>query len=284
MFRSSTACIFAGKWKGGSVAIKTTPESTVTGAGSCVQAERLEALQAEYDIHQSARHPNIVEVYDVCWLNSRNLGIVMQRMELSLYQHLQYKDLMLADQIDIALDISRAVCHLHGLNIVHGSLNSTNVLLCFSQRERRLIAKVSDFSRAKRIREQVSQLASTSTSMSPSMEMCCQDEFAGDVHDVGVLGLEIATSTLAETEEKRASLLIGLQEPAHHPLYSFIDACLKPNETHRLPIGMIHRQLLDRRYDDVYRESCQGRASPKSHELAQVSQRNTLFVLSLLIF
>jgi len=96
--------------------------------------------------HKELAHSNLVKV-----IGSSTVGedgeqniVVLEHMEISLYQFISTKWVQLKDngklQVSIALDIAKGIEYLHERDILHYNLNSKKILL-----DSNLIAKVTDY-------------------------------------------------------------------------------------------------------------------------------------------
>ena len=107
-----------------------------------------EDLLNEYKIWSGLKHPNIVQLFDLCELLSESKMpiIVMEKMDTSLRQYLEDNDkeeFHLSEKVYILRQISQGLCYLHGQNppLIYRSLTPNNVLL----NENTFLAKLTDF-------------------------------------------------------------------------------------------------------------------------------------------
>ena len=108
---------------------------------------------SEVKMLSKVEHKNIVEMYGI-WLDPYKdraaASIVMELCDESLYEFIRkFKGKIMPKEkkLPILRDIARGMVYLHGQNIIHGDLRSTNVLLCHF--EDGTVAKLADFDMAK---------------------------------------------------------------------------------------------------------------------------------------
>ena len=94
------------------------------------------------------RHKNIVQMYGL-WEHASGTGIVMELLATNLASFLKKSrtrihSITLDVKRGILLDICCGMRYLHGMNVMHRSLSSSNVLLTSN-----FVAKISDFSTAR---------------------------------------------------------------------------------------------------------------------------------------
>ena len=108
---------------------------------------------SELEMLSKVQHTNIVQMYGM-WFDPHKdraaPSIVMELCDESLYDFIRrFKGKIVPKEkkLPILQDIARGMVYLHGQNIVHGDLRSSNVLLCHS--EDQTVAKIADFDMAR---------------------------------------------------------------------------------------------------------------------------------------
>ena len=140
--------MYRGEYNGKPCAVKVFKEDIVkkelpTDPGGTSEVEMLSEVQ----------HTNIVQMYGM-WFDPHKdraaPSIVMELCDESLndfIRRLKGKIVPNEKKLPILQDIARGMVYLHGQNIVHGDLRSSNVLLCHS--EDQTVAKIADFDMAR---------------------------------------------------------------------------------------------------------------------------------------
>ena len=144
----SFAKVYRGEYNGKPCAVKVFKEDVLRkelapDPGSTSEVEML----------SSVKHKNIVHMYGM-WFDPHKgratMSIVMELCDESLYDFIRrFKGKLVPKEqkLQIIQDIARGMMYLHGQNIVHGDLRSSNVLLCHS--EDQTVAKLADFDMAR---------------------------------------------------------------------------------------------------------------------------------------
>ena len=108
---------------------------------------------SEIEMLSKVLHTNIVQIYGI-WFDPHKdraaPSIVMELCDESLYDFIRRfkgKRVPKERKLSILQGIARGMVYLHGQNIVHGDLRSSNVLLCHS--EDQTVAKIADFDMAR---------------------------------------------------------------------------------------------------------------------------------------
>jgi serine/threonine protein kinase len=100
----------------------------------------------EHDAMMGLRHPNVVLMLGIATDHVRRVGIVLERLEISLLELLhgagEYKEYRTwrASLLSIASDVAKGIAYLHFNNVLHRDLKPGNVLLSDTW-----VAKVADF-------------------------------------------------------------------------------------------------------------------------------------------
>ncbi|XP_065843823.1 serine/threonine-protein kinase TNNI3K-like isoform X2 [Oscarella lobularis] len=113
-----------GHWRGCQVAVKTFFDFLR------VDTYR-ERLEQEISICSHVHHPNVVSLLGVISQDGFPLSIVSELLEGSLSDVIKAADgtLTLREQVDVSVGCSAGVRYLHGLNILHGDIRSSNVVV-----------------------------------------------------------------------------------------------------------------------------------------------------------
>jgi serine/threonine protein kinase len=100
----------------------------------------------EHDAMTGLRHPNVALMLGIATDHVRRVGIVLERLEISLLELLhggsEYQEYRTwrASLLSIASDVAKGIAYLHFNNVLHRNLKPGNVLLSDSW-----VAKVADF-------------------------------------------------------------------------------------------------------------------------------------------
>ena len=115
--------VYEGTWKGVPCAVKI-----LSGYRASRQSKQ------ECKVASKLKHPNIVPYYCVYHPEEKKTIFVMEKMDLNLTQFLEKeKSCNTIDfQIHASVQISSALCYLHGRGIIHRDLSSSNILLRFT--------------------------------------------------------------------------------------------------------------------------------------------------------
>jgi serine/threonine protein kinase len=127
--------VWKATFKGESVAVKTTPMTSLTPVS-------IAALNSEVNIMRRLAHPRVVSCFGV-FEHEDNHCIVMEHMDggsLQVFMSEKPCPENWVSRYSIALDICHGVGYLHKLNVIHRDLKPGNVLL-----DRYGRAKISDF-------------------------------------------------------------------------------------------------------------------------------------------
>ena len=112
------------RWRGCNVAVKTFYDFLRVD----VYRRRLEQ---EISICSKVHHPNVVSLLGVITQDDIPLRILSELLEASLSDVIVASggSLFLREQVDVAVGCSAGICYLHDLEILHGDIRSTNVVV-----------------------------------------------------------------------------------------------------------------------------------------------------------
>ena len=152
----------------------------------------------EADIIKTSNHPNIIKLFGQgTW--EQGLYIAMEFIQgISLKQFLLEKSLSLKKALEIVLQVSYALCHLHAHGIIHRDLKPENILITENGQ-----IKVIDFGIAQLITEQkddfkTKSFIGTPVYMSPEQKENPHNvSFASDIYSLGVLTYELVLGKLS---------------------------------------------------------------------------------------
>ena len=113
-----------GRWRGCNVAVKTLYEFVRVDL-------YLRRLEQEISICSKVHHPNVVSLLGVITENALPLRMISELLEASLFDIIVAADgrLSLREQVDVAIGCSSGIYYLHELDILHGDIRSTNVVV-----------------------------------------------------------------------------------------------------------------------------------------------------------
>ena len=87
----------------------------------------------------SLNHPNIISIYDLITVSSREMLIVMECPDgITLADHLTKARVPVVEAVDIALQVAVALQHAHSRQLVHSDLKPANLLIATDGRVRLL--------------------------------------------------------------------------------------------------------------------------------------------------
>ena len=174
-----------GRWRGCNVAVKTFYEFLRVDV-------YLRRLEQEISICSQVHHPNVVSLLGVITQDDIPLRIISELLEASLSDIIvaANKRLSLREQVDVAMGCSSGIGYLHGLDILHGDIRSTNVVVTSVME-----AKICDLGAAR-----FSEVFSLSSGpMSPDyvaperLEPGQHNTRMADVYSLGVTFIELMT-------------------------------------------------------------------------------------------
>jgi len=156
------------------------------------------------------RHPNIVQFLGAIEPAERGHppSLVMEALECSLSDLLHStidvaNRLTIREWLDVAIDITRGVAHLHAIGIMHRDLKSENVLI-----DERMRAKVSDLGTAAVVAHSMSTNLVSPNFLAPErLRGDTRYTSKADVYSLGVTMLEMATGEAADVDRRSSHLV-----------------------------------------------------------------------------
>ncbi len=162
--------------------------------------ESVERFLKEAQIISIASHPNIVTLFgEGKW--EQGLYIAMELIQgVSLRQFITQHSLSLKRALEIVLQVSCALCHLHTHGIVHRDLKPENILITEEGEVKVIdfgIAQLHEMHAKEKKREEKS-LMGTPHYMSPEQkESASKATFVSDIYSLGVITYELALGKLS---------------------------------------------------------------------------------------
>ncbi|XP_065836960.1 uncharacterized protein [Oscarella lobularis] len=208
-----------GRWRGCNVAVKTFYDFLRVDV-------YLRRLEQEISICRHVHHPNVVSLLGVITQDGIPLSILSELLEASLSDVIVAADgrLFLREQVDIAVGCSSGIFYLHGLDILHGDIRSTNVVVTSVME-----AKICDLGAAR-----FSEVSSLSSGpMSPDyvaperLEPGQHNTKMADVYSLGVTLVELMTG-----EQPAAKKRMAQGTSVRHPIMKLL--CLEMIDLNRL--------------------------------------------------
>ncbi|KAK3262741.1 hypothetical protein CYMTET_28418, partial [Cymbomonas tetramitiformis] len=105
-------------------------------------------IENEVEIWTRQKHPNIVGVLTAQRSGAADIIVMEICPQGQLLDALQGAVRMPLDVRAVALDVARALQHLHAQGVAHQDIKSPNVVLAWSSQEERIVAKLCDFGNA----------------------------------------------------------------------------------------------------------------------------------------
>ncbi len=183
------------------------------------QPDIVERFLREAEIIALADHPNIVKLYGHGkW--EGGLYIAMEFIQgISLRQYLLQTPLSLKRALEVTLDISYALCHLHTHGIIHRDLKPENILI-----NEHGTVKVIDFGIAQIMTEDQNagdskRLVGTPVYMSPEQRNNPSElSYPSDIYSLGIITYELVLGRLSHGQVHLSMMPKGLQKILAHAL------------------------------------------------------------------
>lgn len=177
-------------------------------------SEMVQRFLREASIIAIADHPNIVKLYGQGkW--EGGLYIAMEFIQgISLKQYLLHNLISLKHALEIVMEISMAICHLHAHGIIHRDLKPENILVTESGG-----IKVIDFGIAQLLTDSVGdarlrrRLMGTPIYMSPEQKNDPEStSFPSDIYSLGIITYELVLGKLSHGHVLLSMMPKGLQK------------------------------------------------------------------------
>lgn len=163
--------------------------------------EMVQRFLTEAQIIALANHPNIVQLYGQGeW--EGNLYIAMEFIQgITLKQYLLQNLISLKQALELVLEISLALCHLHAHGVIHRDLKPENILITESGNIKVIdfgISQVMSEQEAKRSDPSTKQLIGTPVYMSPEQKNHPESvSYPSDIYSLGIIAYELALGKLS---------------------------------------------------------------------------------------
>ena len=176
--------------------------------------EMVQRFLREAEIIGLADHPNIVKLYGHGeW--EKGLYIAMEFIQgISLRQYLLRNLISLKHALEIVLEISMAICHLHAHGIIHRDLKPENILVTESGS-----IKVIDFGIAQLLTDEQRdenvqrRLIGTPIYMSPEQKSHPEStSYPSDIYSLGIITYELVLGKLSHGQIHLSIMPKGLQK------------------------------------------------------------------------
>lgn len=157
-------------------------------------------LRYEYQISHSIDYPGIVKTYSF-EIYKNNVGIIKEDFSaITLKDFFRSHKTLTSDFLEIAIQLSDILAHLHQLNIIHKDINPSNILICAETKQ----VKLTDFSIASRLQTESYQqsnyvlLEGTPAYISPEQtgRMNRVLDYRTDLYSLGVTFYELLVGHL----------------------------------------------------------------------------------------
>lgn len=177
--------------------------------------EMVRRFLREAEIIAMAHHPNIVKLYGQGQWEG-GLYIAMEFIQgISLRQYLLRNLISLKYALEIVMEISMALCHLHAYGVIHRDLKPENILITESGN-----VKVIDFGIAQLLTEgspsyghQKKRLIGTPIYMSPEQsENPESTSYPSDIYSLGIITYELVLGKLSHGQIHLSLMPKGLQK------------------------------------------------------------------------
>ena len=233
--RGAWATLHIARFRGATVAAKCLHSLIST-------PETRELFKKEMEMCLLCQHQNIVTFLGATL--DDNPVMLMELMDVSLRKALTNNYIDNHHIFGVSIDVARALLFLHSWlphPIIHGDVNSANVLLMRNYPNQQWLAKLADFGCAR-----LQQLTATRVSSgaaayaAPEVNDQRQHSTKLDVYSYGVVLLEMLTKTFPFQKVDKLLETVGRQFPQHHQL---ISECVRQQPTTRPSIDNVLERL-----------------------------------------
>ncbi|EOY22749.1 Leucine-rich repeat protein kinase family protein [Theobroma cacao] len=188
----------------------------------------LRSFQVESELLSNTRHPNLVKLMNSC-CDDDFRALVLEYMpngtlDKWLYTHNYFLNLL--QRLDIMIEVASAMSYLHSIHVIHCDLKPSNILL-----DEDMIARVSDFSVAKRLGENATMQTRTMATMgymAPEYGSSGIISEKTDVYSFGILLMATFTGKKPTDDmfDGEMNLRLWIYESLPHAVDRFIDVSL----------------------------------------------------------
>lgn len=221
----ASATVYRASWDGATVALKVY----AAGVGDLTRRQ-LQYVAREVRGVAALSHPSVAALLGVTWTAEGQLGLLREYAELGTLRDVlaaMHRDMQWSLRLRMALDVARGMAYLHGANVLHRALRSTNVLVTKVLRCKIADIGIAGLSAPVAATTSAAQTGATgdaanteSTSstiayIAPEVLRTRHDSPAADVYSFGALVAELAAGRAPLSEcalpaaEMRAAIVAG---------------------------------------------------------------------------
>jgi len=193
--------VFRAKWSGKSAVVKVI---------RTYSEEEKQEVMSEANLTYFLNHPNVIELFGITQMKSRQIGIVMEEAEHGSLD-------MWIGKIDseqqirkIALGIVVGLEYVHSQEVIHRDIKPQNILMFGSKDD--MIPKLADFGSAKIIeRVTVHSRVGQDLYMAPEVRLNLKYGFTADIFSLSVMLFEMFNEqVMAEASEEVKRFVFSL--------------------------------------------------------------------------
>jgi len=165
--------------------------------------DTLESFEQELRIHQSLKHPNIVNIFDVVYLEDHIMIIMELGTQGDLLTYLSSGRCVSTSIFRRVLkDVLKGVSYLHSRNIAHGDIKPENILLGDDYQ-----AKIIDFGSCEIVKGVPSKHSTLTYSAPEILQGNCKDRRKADVWAIGILICVVLSGFFPWASDKDSDLI-----------------------------------------------------------------------------